>query len=373
MGRKYSIFITVLFCAALAIVGALIIVTPDKGFSETENRFLQEFPEFGLEELASGEFTSEFETYITDQFPGRDGWVSLKTWSERISGKKENNGVFFGTDGETLIEGFTETDTERFEKNLGYVTALTEKTDADVYFALIPGKSSVYKSVLPANAPVEDEWPIIEKSLTATGATAADLYTLLMSVADEYVYYRNDHHWTSLGAYYGYTQIMRSMGITPVPLSEYEETVQSEEFYGTTYSSSGVRWTSPDSISTYVPEDGIEVTSYFTDKPEAGVLYDYEYLEKKDKYSMFLGGNQPLCIVQTGSVDAPKLLIVRDSYADSMVPFLTPHFSEIHLIDPRYNMNSVSEYAAENDIDAILVMYGVTNFMTDNNLFVLGR
>ena len=121
-------------------------------------------------------------------------------------------------------------------------------------------------------------------------------------------------------------------------------------------------------------EDGLTVTSWRTGSPEPGQLYDRSYLAQKDKYSSFLGGNKPLCVIETEHTGAPKVLVIRDSYADSLAPFLTQNFSEIHLFDPRYNLNSVQEYAAQNEIDSIVVLYSISNFTAkDNQLFVLGR
>ena len=102
-------------------------------------------------------------------------------------------------------------------------------------------------------------------------------------------------------------------------------------------------------------------------------LYDTSFLSVKDKYSMFLGGQQALGVVRTPNADKPKLLIVRDSYTDSLVPFLTPHFSEIHLIDLRYYHQSLQDYIAQNEIDQALVLYSVPNFVTDTNLFWITR
>ena len=147
----------------------------------------------------------------------------------------------------------------------------------------------------------------------------------------------------------------------------------------TVFSSSGVRWVSPDTISTYVPDTGITVTSYTYDSTGNQVevprsLYDTSFLSVKDKYSMFLGGNQSLGVVtNTNNPDGPKLLIIRDSYADSLVPFLTAHYSEIHLIDPRYYHLSVKDYVAQNGIDQALVLYSVPNFVTDGNMFWITR
>lgn len=138
-----------------------------------------------------------------------------------------------------------------------------------------------------------------------------------------------------------------------------------------------MRWVRPDVIDTYVPDDGISVTSYTYDKngnpvEEPRQLYDKSFLAVKDKYAMFLGGQQSLGVIRTGR-EGPKLLLIRDSYTDSLAPFLTAHYSEIHLIDLRYYKLSVADYIKQNGIDAAVVLYSVPNFVTDSNLVWLGR
>ena len=134
-----------------------------------------------------------------------------------------------------------------------------------------------------------------------------------------------------------------------------------------------MRWLPPDQIDTYVPDDGIQVTSWFKGTPEEGSLYVDSYLDVKDKYSYFLGGRQALCVVKKEGSAGPRVMLVRDSYSDSLTPFLTERFSEIHLIDPRDNLSSIREYAEANNIDAVIVLYSFSNFLTDRNLFVLAR
>ena len=130
----------------------------------------------------------------------------------------------------------------------------------------------------------------------------------------------------------------------------------------------------PGSVCFYVPEDGVTVTSYPNGKPEPGKLYDESYLARKNKYAYFLGGNQPLCVVRSEKPGAEgKLLLVRDSYADSLTPFLTERFAEIHLIDLRYYKMSAAQYIEDNGIDMALVLYSVPNFVSDSNLVWIGR
>ena len=383
MSKHYAIFLSALFCGFLAFFFAANLLTPDRDFSQDENRYLAQKPELSADDFTlrflgksgdffTGRFMSDFETYLTDQFVGRDEWIAAKAMAERLAGKGENNGVYLCAR-ETLIPRFDRPDADRVTGNLDYVNKLVENVNIPVYFSLIPGKVSVWADRLPAGAPNASEGDILAQAQAATQARWVDIASALEAHKGEEIYYRLDHHWTSLGAYYGYAALMEAMGLEAVPLSDYEKTTVSTDFKGTTYSSSGVRWMTPDTIDIYVPEEGITVTAWNGTQPEAGVLYDWSKLEVKDKYSFFLGGNKPLAVVKSGNTDAPKLLVIRDSYSDSLAPFLTANFSEIHLFDPRYNKTPVSQYVAENDIDQVLVLYSVSNFVSDGNLFILSR
>ena len=388
MTKRYCIFITALFCAFIGVFLVANAVSPDRTFSEVENRNLEQLPavDFGTPEklfrdgnFFNGQFMRDFETYTTDQFIGRDAWVDLKARTERALGKKENNNVYFA-DNDTLITRFDQPAADRVTENLNYVNKFVENVDIPVVFSLIPTQACIWADRLPEGAPNASQTDLMAQAQGAvTGATWADVYTPLMEHKDEDIFYRTDHHWTSLGAYYGYTGLASALGYTPVPLTDYTPTVRSTEFYGTVFSSSGVRWVRPDTISTYVPDDGITVASHTYDNSgnpveEQRALYVESFLSVKDKYSMFLGGNQSLGVVtNTNNPDGPKLLIIRDSYADSLVPFLTAHYSEIHLIDPRYYHLSVKDYVEQNGIDQALVLYSVPNFVTDGNMFWITR
>ena len=167
---------------------------------------------------------------------------------------------------------------------------------------------------------------------------------------------------------------MDAMGMEANPISNYDVKDVSDSFLGTVYSTSGFTWVKPDSIQTFVdPYDGLEITNYPQGKPIDGMMYDTSYLDKKDKYSMFFGGITPLLEIDTGNEGLPSLLIIRDSYTDSLTPFLLEHFSEIDIIDLRYNNTDISQYIEEHDIDSVLVCYSAYNFSIDTNLYKLAR
>ena len=335
MDKKYSIFLVLLFSLFVGgiFVGTVVnsVTAPEQEFSELENRYLAKPPKLSVETVLDGSFMTNAEKYINDHVIGRDLWVEWKAWCERLSGKKENNGVYLGSQ-ETLVNRLQEPDEEQLEKNAGYVNQLVNNVDIPVYFGLIPSSAAIWQDRLPKGAPTADELEIITELYEQVQTHTIDLYTNLNNHNQEEIYYRTDHHWTSLGAYYGYEAIMQSLGMTALPLDEENKVTVSEDFYGTIFSTSGVRWVAPDHIDRYISGDGLKVTAYPEGTPVDSTLYVDSYLEVKDKYSSFLGGNQPLCVIETQLTDAPKVLIIRDSYTDSLAPFLTQNFSEIHLV-----------------------------------------
>ena len=331
MTKAYSIFLTGLFSLFIGgiLVGSLLL--PDRTFSPMENRNLAKPPKLSWENVESGKFMSD-----------ADFWVAMKAWSERLSGKQENNGIYFAKDG-TLIRHLDTPSQETLAQNAGYIHQLVENVSVPVYFGLIPSAAEVWADRLPAGAPTADEQAIIEEMYSAVQAQTVDLCTPLNAHRDEDLYYRTDHHWTSLGAYYGYTALMDAMGLEAEPLDQSGKTTVSDSFYGTLFS------------------------------PVEGSLYVDRFLQEKDQYSSFLGGNQPLCVIRTEHSDAPRVLVIRDSYTDSLAPFLTQNFSEIHLFDPRMNLTSVKGYVEENQIDSVVVLYSIANFTAEGNqMFVLG-
>ena len=374
MSKRYSIFLTALFCAFLGGMALLSLLLPKKSFSELENRYLQKAPTLSFSSVVvNGKFMEEAEDYVSDHIAGRDLWVALKAWSERLSGKHENEGVYFGKEN-TLLNHVSDPDETQLSQAMDFLNLLAEQSPVPTYFGVIPTSAAIWQDRLPEGAPTADEESVIRELAGESQAQTVDIYGALAAHAEEDIYYRTDHHWTSLGAFYGANAILEAMGRAPLDLADYPPVTVSDSFYGTIFSTSGVRWVPPDSIEAYVTEDGVSVTSYPKGEPEPGKLYDASYLTKKNQYAYFLGGNQPLCVVRSGKPGAEgKLLLVRDSYADSLTPFLTERFREIHLIDLRYYRASLQDYIRENGIDEIMVLYGYSSFTTDRNLFLLAK
>ena len=375
MSKKYSIFITVLFCLFTFGFGAALILSPSRDFSEQENRFLAQFKAPTPDTLRSGKFMEDFEKYVTDQFPLRDQWIQLKAISERSLGKQENNGVYFGTDGQTLFAQFKAPTEEELAQRVGFVNSLGQNLDIPVYFSLVPDKSWVWADYLPDYAPNVDDGSTIERAQALCGENVR--FIDLRGALDYDSFYRTDHHWTTMGAMQAYFSLIRDISGGNSGDWYHEPELISDQFYGTTYSSSGAAWVKPDSIYTMIPEGGtkgnITVTGYPEGAPIESSLYHPEKLAVKDKYAYFLGGNQPLCVIKNPDAANGRLLVIRDSYSDSLAPFLAEEFQEVHLFDLRYNNTALTQYVADNGIDQVLVLYSAANFSTDINLFKLAR
>ncbi len=373
MTTRYSRFLSAFFCLFLGGLLAWHILLPDRDRSDVENRTLAQFPAFSWEGLKEGSFTKGVEDYFADQFPFRDQWTGLKARTEQLLGKREFNGVYLC--GDALIAKVEPPKDGLEEKNLSYVSRLAERTELPVYLGLIPSAAEIRRKELPKGAESWDQAAFIARAAELEGVESIDFLTALRARAGEDIFYRTDHHWTTLGAYYGYAALMEALGrgeevLAVEAAKERSFPPVSNGFQGTLYSQSGIHWLEPDSIEFWVEDRGLSVTSWRDGTPKEANLYASDYLGEKDKYSAFLGGNQPLCVIKNPE-GTGKLLVIRDSFADSMAPFLALHFEEVHLLDPRYYRYSAAQYARENGLDAIAVAYSVPNFITDRNLVLL--
>lgn len=361
------------FLALVFGIAVLNLLATDRTFSENENRQLASFPEFSLKKLINGEFTADFETYITDQFVARDDWVGIKTITEQLLGKQSSGGVYFAAD-DYLIEMFDQIDHEQYERNLGYVAAFTDQVQnefgVEVHTILAPTASCVLADKLPAHAPEIDQGELFAQA-AAQISGFVNVSDALCAHADEYIYYRTDHHWTSLGAAYAYNVWREMTGRTASNIDSYEQTILSNAFYGTTYSKASLYTAKPDTITAMLPNDLGAYTVDYNNGTITDSMYTESYLDVKDKYAVFLNANQPLIKITTNNKNGERLLIIKDSYANSFVQMVLADYEEIHIIDPRYYKLSPFDFVQQNGITEVLVLYNVKGFSNDTNLYYL--
>ena len=327
--------------------------------------------DFSFQRLFSGDYTADFEDFCADQFPLRDQWIALNARYSQLCGRKESNGIYL-CEGGRLMEPFEGSTPFAIQSRVEVLNNFAAQTDAPVTLGLIPGAAEFYSELLPKGAPAESQQSFVDEVYAGIEFDCVDLSSALSAHKNEYIFYRTDHHWTSLGAYYGYGALGEALGYVADAAETFPRQIVSEDFYGTAYSSSGYTWVEPDAIECFAAEpEGITVLNYSNGEAEIGSLYHPEKLRVKDKYTFFLGGNTPLLKISNEAADGGSLLIIRDSYSDCLAPFLTKHFSEVHLMDLRYYKESALEYIEANGIDRVLILYSVDNFSSDNSLLML--
>ena len=356
------------FALFLIIAGVALIIHHNREFSEKENRVLRQTPELTFDSLTSGKFMTDAEDFVADQFFMRDGWISTKLFFDKILGKKESNGVYLGKDN-YLIEPTAEPD-EKFDKNLAAIKNFSNAhSDLNVVTAMIPNAVYILEEKLPAGAPVVDQGELISriKETLGNGVKYVDTTDTLKEHSGEYIYYKSDHHWTSLGAEYAFKAIAPSIGVT-AENAEYTIYPVATDFSGTMASTSGADYVK-DQVDIYVPlPDSEYVVEYVGENKKSATVYNSQALENSNKYEVFLGGNHPLISIKTTVQNKKNLLIIRDSYANCFAQFLTPHFSSIYMVDARYYSDDLERLITDNGITDILIMYNINTFVEDNNL-----
>ncbi|MBP3544661.1 MAG: hypothetical protein J6J86_10570 [Lachnospiraceae bacterium] len=364
LSRRFPVL---LIWAMILLLTVFLCVSEKKEFSEQENRYLSSFPEFSWEALKDGDYTADLESYLADHFPFRDFFMGVKTGFELFTGSKEINDVYIAKDG-YLIEKYQKP--MNTEKIIRVFNSLDEAvTEAEVYLMLVPTASEIYADKLPKNAPVGSQMATLTQIYEETECEAVYVADALREQkgSEEALFYRTDHHWTSYGAYVAYQEFCKVQGFEAVELSAMQEKTVTEEFKGTIYSKVNDYTHEGDAITIY-ENPSQKLTVHYTDTGEVtDSLYNYEYLEKKDKYSFFLNNIHPMIEITNEAADTEReLVLVKDSYANCMVPFLVNHYSKVYVIDPRYYKNAVSELVNENTAHTdILLLYNMNTIDTD--------
>lgn len=357
--------LSVFFCLLLASITVVSALTPDKAYSENEKRTLEQKPKISFSRFVSGKLSDEIESYLSDQFPARDGWITVKTLSLLALGKREISNVFFSKDG-YLIDGFDSFDEANFKKNVETLKALSEKfRDGKVKFnvMLVPTKAEILFEKLPPFSENVSQKKLSEY-VRASGLSVVDCESELLKHKDEYIYYKTDHHYTSLGAYYCYVSWKNAKGEKAEPLNFWQTKTLSENFRGTSYSKVNFPFAAYDTVTAYYKNVKHKVNynsgNYVTDS-----IYETKYLGTKDQYATFLNSNQALTVVNGGGKG--KLLIIKDSYANCFSQFVVDDYAQTHLIDPRFFKGSIEDYVKKNKIDEVLVLYNIPNFTSDTS------
>lgn len=362
----------IIFILTLFLFLIINVIVPDREKSVQENRMLVTKPKFRLSSLISGDYDEKFEAYMDDQFVGRDMWRKLKVTVDRIGGSRLENGVYIGTNGQ-LLEQIEVADENHLAANIKAIKSFSEsQSKIPVRMMLVPDAANVLNHSLPALAKPEDQtqmFSMVRKDL-GDSVEWIDVSTELNKHKTEKIYYKTDHHWTTLGAFYAFQAAAPSLGIEGDLSGKYVSYAVSDSFNGMLASKSGVNLGEKEQIDIYVPteEDTDLIVDYVDEGKRSTSLYDSSKLKEKDQYTVFLGGNSSLLDIRTVSTSTKRLLLVKDSFANSFIPFLTPYYREIVVVDPRYYSGTINDLMDSYRISEILFLYSGNTFFKDNNI-----
>ena len=297
--------------------------------------------------------------------------LSVKSKSETALLKIENNNIAYGKDG-YLFEKYNTLNQERLDRNVGYVQSFAQGLDIPLTVGIAPNSYAILEDKWPVGFQNLDEKAYIQKiyqQLSATSAQTLDLVAPLQAHNQDYIYYRTDHHWTTYGAYLGYSAYVQSLGMEPVDLSTLTAH-QVQDFYGTYFSRCKKTNTPADTITYY----DIPITSMEFNGKTVNSLYQYEQFDKRDKYAAFLYGNNGVTTIRSNNNlnhvegETSRVLVIKDSFSNCMVPFLTYQFDEVVVVDLRYLPAGLNELIQTGDFDQVLLLYCFSSFESDTNL-----
>ncbi|MBQ6146644.1 MAG: hypothetical protein IJI82_06405 [Clostridia bacterium] len=366
--RALNIVTVALFALALLAVPLYWLLCPRKTFSETERRYLAEPPK--LTSLKDWSFDDAVETYLADQLPGRDALVGLDAYTVLLSGRQVSEDIWMDREG-YLVEAPVKASPEQLDKRLGRMAALGEKTGLPVYVMAVPSTGYVRRGTLPkALAALYPDGDLLGRIEDAPGVTVVPLENEFLQSGQGW-YYRTDHHWTGEGAYAAYRLFMKTAGREALDYDRfYHHTVPG--YVGSTRSRSALWLTKPDVLTMDEPMDAPVTVTFSDDEKAYDSLFFLDHLTEYDWYPLFLDGNHPVSIVENRSApDGPTLLMVKDSFGNTLAPLLVPSYGKIVLVDPRYYRGSVAELCAEQGADEILFCYSLERICTDLNLSIL--
>ena len=375
--KKAHIAIIAIFLVFTFSLSILFIALPKEDYSSQEKRYLAKLPEVSLQSFFSGELTNSLEGgetsgYIADHFPFRSFFVGVNAYWNLLIRSTASNGYYYGDDGYIITKP---ADVNRSGKNLELINSFAASYD-EVTLMVVPSAGFVLEEKLPRNHvdyPDESVCEYVKKN-SADNVNFCDITApfAMMTDEDTQLFYKTDHHWTSEGAYCAYSELCKALGKTPAgrdsfTVSEYEN------FYGTTYSSSGYFLTEPDTLQIWEDKkisDSVKVQiTEGSETTEHSSMYFSSHLEEDDMYPVFLDGNHALVTIENEMATSDDtLLIVKDSFAHCVAPFLAENYSKVIMVDLRYYKLPVSDIIESEGVNDILFLYGMNNFCTDTNL-----
>lgn len=359
MKKKLLVY---MFFSSIVILSIMDIVNKDKIFSEMENRYLKRKPRISKESVLKGNYTKDYEEYLNDHFIFHDKFINIKSFAESLFLKKENNGIVYGKN-DYMFDKQIIINNEILENNIEAIKKFSNNYDAE--FMGVPYSSSVLKEYLPYKTEFIDEISIIDKINKYIGMDRSiNIYETLLDNKEKYIYYKTDHHWTSYGAYLAYQEFCVKNKLKAIDINLLKEN-KVENFLGTYYSKSKKLNAKTDMLS-YYQMDNLRME---IDKQKFNSIYNSDILKTRDKYSVFLNGNNPITkIINSDKNASGSILIIKDSFANSITPFIANNYKETTIIDLRQFNYKMSEYMDGKNFDNILLVYSFNSLNTDTSI-----
>lgn len=402
--RRAEVLTVGIITAFILCFSVWCLVAPKQTFSENENRALASWPVYSFDTLKDGSYMSGIQTYLSDHFPLRDPFMTLKTKYEMLIGREEINDIYLAKDG-YYIEAYKTPKQQKkiitqFQK---LQDAITTDAKENVRVMLVPTAISTYNTKLPNCAPDRgvlrqvdtmneiyaalpnmqkvDAWRALqtaaaqEETARTRASGDADGAQPVAEAGDadhdtstaDGLYYHTDHHWTTHGAYVGYQAYCDAAGLSPIPEADFQKTCVTTDFHGTIFSKLHDSTVPGDAITLYENPANQLTVSYPDTGEVTDTLYNRDYLAQKDKYSVFLNNLHPLVEITNARADSDRqLVLIKDSYANSMVPFLVHHYQKIYVFDTRYYRFGPSSFINEHpEVTDVLLLYNMNTIDTD--------
>ena len=375
MNYRQSVNIAAVFLLLIFGFAIATVLKPSNERSETENRLLEQKPDLTWNALISGEFSEDYEAYLSDQFVGRDGWISLKTAFERAALRQEAEDVYFARDN-YLIEKHTGVFTaETAERNIqtlsAFFTNLSKSMDPGHLTAMVvPNAVDILRDKLPPFADPYDEEIYLQKIAGALPEGVwFDSSSVLRQHSGEEIYYRTDHHWKTLSAYYTFEAWAGEKGLAGDSAFSFRPVTVTDSFEGTIASRLGIVGRA-DSIERFDPEIPFDYYLIYNQSDDIrNTVYQDSFLERKDKYAYFYGGNFGLIQAKMPEHETGrKLLVIKDSYAHCFVPFTYALFDQVDMLDTRYYNASISALIGQENYTDILFLFNAAGFAEETSL-----
>jgi hypothetical protein len=368
---RISIPITRIFLLFLFLTILTNVIVPDRLMSTAENRILASRPSLDANSIVTGSFMNQYERYLSDQFVGRSLFTNLTINIRRLGGSRLENGVFLGRDNQ-LLEDIVTGDIDDIWANIEGIQSFVRRyPTVNHHMMIVPDAANIWSDKLPPLASVADQNRQIslvrgelDNELTWIDVSGA------LSESTEKIYYQTDRYWTSLGAFIAFQESASSLGINGELTMDFAAFPVTIDFRGGLATGSGFLPNTREEIFIYVPRgEGADIiVNYIDQQRRTTTLFEQSMLETGDGHRVFLGGDTSIVSIQSASVSERRLLIIKDSFANNFVQFLTPYFRGIIMVDPRYYTGSIDEIMTHYRITDSLILYSGNGFFEDNNL-----